>query len=138
MIYELYRRNKDGSISNLDIREVWRFGVGFAECDDETVKSWPRQKVYKVDNISGESESSEFDDLIDVEFDFSADISQKERDKFIDTYYSGDKQGRTGAGFIYEGEHKWEIEEDSVEVFSPVQVDLCDKDGNVIRKLKLV
>ena len=138
MVYEMYRNNKNGSLSTLDIRETWRFGAGFTECDDESIKTWARQDVYYVDNRSGENEASEFDDLIDVQFHFSDDVLQKERDKFIDAYHSGDKQGRRGGSFIYEGAHKWEIETDSVEVYAPARVDLCDESGIVIRKLKLV
>lgn len=137
VVLEMYRKNKNGTISNVDVREVWSAGVGFLECEDEAIKTWEEERVYTVDNYSGENEGCEFEGLVDVEFDFSDDVSQKERDKFIKAYYDGDKQGRSGASFLYEGQHEWSIEVDYVEVFSPARIELCDENGEVIRQLKI-
>jgi len=104
MFYELYRSNPDGSISTLDVTEVWRHGYGFIEEVLET-------------NL-GHADATEQED-------------------FKEKYYRGDAQGRGGVGFLHEGEHGWEIEDERVRFSSPVRVEFCEAGGTALRDVTL-
>ena len=79
----------------------------------------------------GEYEGCEFDDSIAVNFEFSDNITEAEQDSIKEEYYNG------GAGWVYDGEHEWEIEDDYVAVYGPFKVELCEEDGTVIKEVEL-
>ena len=61
-------------------------------------------------------------------FEYSDDISQEERDQIEEAYQDG------GAGWLFDGEHDWQTEDDYLVIAAPYQVDLCDEDGTVIEE----
>ena len=40
-------------------------------------------------------------------------------------------------GWIYDGEHDWQVEDDYVIVYAPFLVTLCEADGTVIKQVSL-
>jgi len=40
-----------------------------------------------------------------------------------------DEDGRCGTGWIYDGDHNWEIEDEHVAILEPYKVDLVDEDA---------
>ena len=39
-----------------------------------------------------------------------------------------------GAGWLFDGEHDWQVEDDYLVIDSPYQVSLCEEDGTVIEE----
>jgi len=137
MHYELFRNNEDGSISTLDVTETWRFGRGFIEEEMECNLDFADSKKFYAKPDEGEQEGCEFDDSIQVLFEFSDDVSIEDQEAFKQCYYRGDEEGRGGVGYIHEGDHNWEIEDEAIWIYPPVKVEFCEEDGTVIRDVKL-
>ena len=137
MIFELYRSNPDGSISTLDVTEVWRHGYGFIDEDLETNLGRADDTEFYARPDEGEDEACDFKDSVAVYFEFSEDIDAAEQEDFKEKYHRGDAQGRGGVGYIHEGEHGWGIEDERVRFASPVRVEFCGADGTPLREVTL-
>lgn len=137
MIFELYRAQPDGSISTLDVTEVWRHGYGFIDADLETNLGHADDSEFYARPDQGEDEACDFKDSVAVYFEFSEDIEVAEQEDFKKKYYRGDAQGRGGVGFLHEGEHGWETEDERVRFASPVRVEFCEADGTLLREVTL-
>ena len=137
MIFELYRSNPDGSISTLDVTEVWRHGYGFIDEDLETNLGRADDTEFYARPDQGEDEACDFKDSVAVYFEFSEDIDAAEQEDFKEKYHRGDAQGRGGVGYIHEGEHGWGIEDERVRFASAVRVQLCEADGTPLREVTL-
>lgn len=124
--YEMYRSNADGSTSWFNIEDHYRWGQGFIEEDlSENLPYADSDVVYcKADCGWG----AELDDQIAVNFEFSDDLSEQDQQAIKDAYRDG------GAGWLYEGDHEWEFEDDYIVVVAPFQIDLCQDNGTVIEK----
>lgn len=130
---EMYRHNADGTTSWFTIEDWYRWGHGWL---DEYEDSIP----YKEDESAHCSPSTgwgtDLDDQCSCWFDYSEDLTQEEKDHIEKCYIHGDDEddGRGGMGWLFEGDHKWQVEEDSIEILGPFKVDRCDADGNVIEE----
>lgn len=123
---EMFRENKDGSISWFNIDETYRWGQGFVEEDLDCNLPWEGDRVaYCKPDVGW---GCEFDDSISIEWEFSDDISELEQQELKELYYEG------GAGWLYDGEHDWQEEDCAVYVYGPYQVSLCESDGTVIEE----
>ena len=69
-------------------------------------------------------------DSVACSFEFSDDLTEKERAEIEQLYYEG------GAGWLYDGDHIWVEESSHVVVYGPYKVEYCDSDGDVIREVK--
>ena len=76
-------------------------------------------------------EGCEFEERISVFFEFSDDISEEEQEEIREAYYEG------SMGWIYDGDHEWELEDDYVVVYGPYTVELCDQEGQIIKEVEL-
>ena len=123
---EMFRENKDGSTSWFNIDETDRWGQGFIEADMDCNLPWLGDRVAYTKPDAGWG--CEFDDSINIEWEFSDDISETEQQELKELYYEG------GAGWLFDGEHDWQEEDTAVHIYSPFQVDLCDDDGTVVEE----
>ena len=133
--YEMYRNNPDGSVSWFNVEELWRWGQAFIEADSPDNLPYKDDKLAYCQNNIGWG--CEFDDGISVDFEFSDDLTEEEREHIQDCYTNGDPNDeyeRGGAAWLYEGDHDWQFEDDYVIVVAPFQVDLCDDSGDVLEE----
>jgi len=124
---EMYRENDDGSTSWFNMEELYRWGQGFIEADmDSNLPYKDSTLVYCKTNVGW---GCEFNDSISIDWEFSDDIPELEQQEIKELYYEG------GAGWLFDGEHDWQTEDDYVIVLSPFQIDLCeDFNGTVIEE----
>lgn len=127
VFYELFR--EDGQWVN--IQETFRWGQAFVSEDSEYNLPYKEDDRAYCKMEEGEYEGCEFDDSISVNFEFSEDILEEEQEEIKEAYYE------SGAGWIYDGDHDWEIEDDYVVVYGPYKVELCDEHGTVIKQVEL-
>jgi hypothetical protein len=123
---EMFRENEDGSTSWFNIDETYRWGQGFIEADMDCNLPWLGDRVAYTKPDAGWG--CEFDDSINIEWEFSDDISETEQQELKELYYEG------GAAWLFDGEHEWQEEDTAVHIYSPFQVDLCNDDGSVIEE----
>jgi hypothetical protein len=123
---EMFRENADGTTSWFNLDETYRWGQGFIESDMDCNLPYIGDKVAYTKQDGGWG--CEFDDSINIELEFSDDISEEEQEEIREAYYEG------GAGWLYDGEHDWQEEDSSVEIIAPFQVSLCEEDGTVIEE----
>ena len=121
---EMYRENEDGSISWFNIEELYRWGQGFIEEDLDCNLPWKgdNSAFCKTDVGWG----CEFEDSINIDWEFSDDISELEQQEIKESYYEG------GASWLFDGEHDWQIEDDYVIVLAPFSVDYASDNGDII------
>jgi len=118
ILYEIFEKKEDGTVRNWSVEELYRWGVGFRSMDNP-VSQWELES----NSLSCELEvgyGSELDDLINVSFQFDKDFSEEEKDQLTKQWYEG------GAGWLYDGEHDWEVDFDSLTIYGPVKIDLID------------
>lgn len=126
---DVFERMPDGTIRGFDVTEVYRWGQGFREMDDEV---WE----FEVGNNGVHCRPEvgwgcELDDLISVYVNFSEGFTEEEMDE-IRARCEGeleDDEGRWGTAWIYDGDHNWEIEDDHLRIVGPVKIDLVDANG---------
>ena len=123
---EMYRSNKDGSISWFNIDETYRWGQGFIEEDMDCNLPFEGDAVAYCKTDGGWG--CEFDDTVSCWFEYSDDMSDEEKEAIETAYHEG------GAGWLYDGEHDWQEEDSAVHVLAPFHVSLCDDSGAVIEE----
>lgn len=123
---EMFRENADGTISWFNLDETYRWGQGFIEGDLECNLPWEGDPVaYTRPDVGW---GCEFEDSINIDFEFSEDISEEEQNEIREAYYEG------GASWMFDGEHEWQEEDSAVHIYGPYQVDLCEDDGTIIEE----
>ena len=124
--YEMFRENKDGTTSWFNVDDHYRWGQGFIEEDMDCNLPYEGDDTAYCKPDAGWG--SELDDQVACFFDYSEDISEEEKEAIESAYHEG------GAGWLYEGDHDWQFEDDAVIVVAPFQIDLCKDDGTVIEE----
>ena len=119
---EMYRKNDDDSISWFTVSTTYRFGQGFID----VVDGLPYKDENEVRCSLGMGWGSEFDDVISCDFEFSDDLTEDEQEEIQDSYYRGFQ------GWIYDGDHNWEIETDEILILAPYQVNLVDESSQKV------
>ena len=123
---EMYRANDDGSTSWFNMEELYRWGQGFIEADmDSNLPYKDSTLVYCKTNVGW---GCEFDDSISIDWEFSDDIPELEQQEIKELYYGG------GAGWLFDGEHDWQTEDDYVIVLAPFSVDYANDNGDIINE----
>jgi len=123
---ELFRENKDGSTSWVNIEDHYRWGQGFVEYDADVNLPYEGElQAYAKTNFGW---GAELDDQIACYFEFSDDFTDEEKEAFEASYHEG------GAGWLFDGEHDWQVEDDYLLIDAPYQVSLCEDDGTVIEE----
>lgn len=113
---DVYRQNDDDSISGFTIEEHYRWGQGYVDSKDYfpvTSDSY----AYCDSQIGW---GAELDDHVAFFIEFTDDLSEEEREE-IEKNYLDDR-----AGWLYDGDHNWEIEEDTIVIMPPYRIDKVD------------
>lgn len=121
---EMFRDNADGSTSWFNVEDHYRWGQGFINEDMDINLPRKDDKLAYCDPNAGWG--AELDDQIAVHFEFSDDIKEEEQELIKESYYNN------GIGWLHDGEHEWQFEDDSIIVLGPFKVDLCEDTGNVV------
>lgn len=124
---DVFERMPDGTIRGFDVTETWRWGQGFRELDDEVWESEMDRVHCRPDLGWG----CELDDLCAVYVNFSDGFTDEEKQEIesILRWESEDDDGRCGTGWLYDGDHNWEIEDDHVAILGPVKIELIDEES---------
>jgi len=134
---EMFRENKDGSISWFNMSETYRWGQGFIEEDMDCNLPYEGDNVAYAKNDCGWG--SEFDDSCAIEWEFSDDLTPEDREHIEKCYYNGNPDDENcpdigGAAWLFDGTHDWQVEDDYIMIYGPYEVSLCDEDGTVIEE----
>jgi hypothetical protein len=132
---EMYRKNADDTISWFNVYDTYRWGQGFIDEDLSCNLPYEGDPVAyaRVDSGFG----ADFDDQCSVWFEFSDDLTEDEQANIEKCYLDGDgdeEWERSGAAWLFDAEHEWQLEDDYVTIRAPYQVDLCDEDGTVVEE----
>lgn len=124
---DVYEELEDGSIRGFEVTETWRWGYGFRELEDP-VYDFEKDCVRCNPQIGW---GCDLDDLISVQVEFQGEFTDEEKEE-IEEILRGereDEEGRYGTAWIYDGDHNWQIESDSVSIIGPFKIDLVDANG---------
>lgn len=111
--YDVYKELPDGSTKGFSILELYRWGQGFVESEEELPNI--DSKYCTVDPSLGDG--CELDDLINVEFEFDDTFTDEEKQEIENAWYEG------GLGWLVDGEHDWLIDFESITIYGPYTVD---------------
>ena len=116
--YDVYKKMPDGTIRGWSVTELYRWGQGFVE--DESELPFSDDRYHCVDPTIGWG--CELEDLCAVDFEFDDSFTEEEKAEIEQLWEDG------GASWLYDGEHNWEVEEDTVTILGPFVVDKIDED----------
>ena len=125
---DVYQIMEDGTIRGWDATFCYRWGQAFRD-EDNPPSKWEadQDQIYADPQVGW---GCEFDDLCGVYINFGDGFTEEEKAE-IESFCRGeqqDEEGRWGEGWIFDGDHEWEIEEDVVYVNKPFKIDLVDED----------
>lgn len=122
---------EDGTTRGFEAHFYYRWGQGFREEDEQP---WDFEVKQGVNCNPQVGWGCELDDLCGVDVRFDDNFSPEEQAE-IRALCQGDEQdedGRWGEGWIYDGDHNWEIEEDCVYIYGPLRIDLVEEYGSEV------
>ena len=126
--YDVYKELPDGSTKGFSILELYRWGQGFVESEEELPNI--DSKYCTVDPSLGDG--CELDDLINVEFEFDDTFTDEEKQEIENAWYEG------GLGWLVDGEHDWLIDYESITIYGPFEVDkITYSDYNIISEERI-
>lgn len=132
--YDVYKELPNGDIVGWNVRELYRWGQGFVETEDEL--PYLEAKWISVNPNIGDG--CDLDDGVGVNFEFEDEISEEEREEIERLYCEGDNEGRMYGAWLYDGDHDWQIEDDCVIIYGPFIVDkLTYSDYNIISEERI-
>ena len=116
--YDVYSKDEQGNIRGWSVTELYRWGQGFVESEDEL--PFKNDRYHSVDPTIGWG--CELEDLCAVDFEFDDSFTDEEKTEIEQLWEDG------GAGWLYDGDHNWEVEEDTITILGPFIVDKIDED----------
>ena len=116
--YDVYSKDEQGNIRGWSVTELYRWGQGFVE--DESELPFSDDRYHSVDPTIGWG--CELEDLCAVDFEFDDSFTEEEKEEIEQLWEDG------GAGWLYDGEHDWEVEEDTITILGPFIVDKINED----------
>ena len=116
--YDVYSKDEQGNIRGWSVTELYRWGQGFVE--DESELPFSDDRYHCVDPTIGWG--CELEDLCAVDFEFDDSFTEEEKEEIEQLWADG------GAGWLYDGDHNWEVEEDTITILGPFVVDKIDED----------
>ena len=116
--YDVYSKDEQGNIRGWSVTELYRWGQGFVE--DESELPFSDDRYHSVDPSIGWG--CELEDLCAVDFEFDDSFTEEEKEEIEQLWEDG------GAGWLYDGDHIWEVEEDTITILGPFVVDKIDED----------
>ena len=123
---EMFRENRNGTISWVNIEDHYRWGQGFVEEDMDCNLPYEGdvQAIARTDVGWG----SDLEDCVACYFEYSDDFTDEQKEAFETSYHEG------GAAWLFDGEHDWQTEDDYLVIDAPYQISLCDEDGVIIEE----
>jgi len=116
--YDVYSKDEQGNVRGWSVTELYRWGQGFVE--DESELPFSDDRYHCVDPTIGWG--CELEDLCAVDFEFDDSFTEEEKEEIEQLWADG------GAGWLYDGDHNWEVEEDTITILGPFVVDKIDED----------
>ena len=116
--YDVFSKDEQGNIRGWSVTELYRWGQGFVE--DESELPFSDDRYHSVDPTIGWG--CELEDLCAVDFEFDDSFTDEEKEEIEQLWEDG------GAGWLYDGDHNWEVEEDTITILGPFVVDKIDED----------
>ena len=116
--YDVYSKDEQGNVRGWSVTELYRWGQGFVE--DESELPFSDDRYHSVDPTIGWG--SELEDLCAVDFEFDDSFTEEEKTEIEQLWEDG------GAGWLYDGEHDWQVDYDSITILGPYIVDKIDED----------
>ena len=116
--YDVFSKDEQGNIRGWSVTELYRWGQGFVE--DESELPFSDDRYHSVDPTIGWG--CELEDLCAVDFEFDDSFTEEEKEEIEQLWEDG------GAGWLYDGDHNWEVEEDTITILGPFVVDKIDED----------
>ena len=116
--YDVFSKDEQGNVRGWSVTELYRWGQGFVE--DESELPFSDDRYHCVDPTIGWG--CELEDLCAVDFEFDDSFTDEEKAEIEELWADG------GAGWLYDGEHNWEVEEDTITILGPFVVDKIDED----------
>ena len=116
--YDVYSKDAQGNIRSWSVTEMYRWGQGFVE--DESELPFSDDRYHSVDPTIGWG--CELEDLCAVDFEFDDSFTEEEKEEIEQLWEDG------GAGWLYDGDHNWEVEEDTITILGPFVVVKIDED----------
>ena len=131
---DVYERLPNGDIRGFEAHFYYRWGQGFREEDNQP---WDFEVAQGVNCDPQCGWGCELDDLcgVDVRFDDNFTPEEQAEIRALCTGEATDDEDRFGEGWIYDGDHNWEIEDDCVYIHGPVKIDLVNEETyNVVQE----
>ena len=116
--YDVYSKDSEGNIRGWSVTELYRWGQGFVE--DESELPFSDDRYHSVDPTIGWG--CELDDLCACWFEFDDSFTDEEKAQIEQHWEDG------GAGWLYDSEHDWQVDYDSITILGPYIVDKIDED----------
>lgn len=131
IVYEAYKERHDGSIVGWSVKELYRWGQGFVESEDEL----PYIDDRYIGTDPNVGDSAELEDHISVDFDYDEGITDEEKTYIELCWLDGDPEdpdNRSNVAWLYDYSD-WQIESENITIYGPFEVDkLTYVDYNII------
>lgn len=88
IFYDVYKELEDGSIVGWNVTELYRWGQGFVETEDDL--PYLESKYVITDPNVGDG--AELDDHISTNFEFYDELTEEERERIEDCWENGDPE----------------------------------------------
>lgn len=118
VFYDVYSKDDDGNIRSWSVTEIYRWGQGFVPIDEGPIYADDKEIIVDPNLAWG----CELEDLCYVNFEFDESFDDEEKENIERLWEEG------GAGWLYDGEHDWQVDYDSVTILGPYIVDIIDED----------
>ena len=121
IVYEAYKERPDGSTVGWSVKELYRWGQGFVETEDEL----PYLESTYIGIYPTIGDGCELDDNISIDFEFDDEITEEERQHIEECWCDGDpddEYNRSGPAWLYDVSD-WTIEGEWVTIYGPFEVD---------------
>lgn len=134
IFYDVYKEKEDGSTVGWQVTELYRWGQGFVESEDDL--PYIDSKSVTVDPNIGDG--CELDDGISIDFDFDDELTDEEREEIERCYCDGDEDGMSNAAWLYDGNHEWKVDYESTTIYGPFEVDkITYVDYNIVSEERI-
>lgn len=112
------------------VTEYYNYGQAFRELDNPVTKFEYEEGEVVCDSAVGWG--NELDDLSDIMFQFDESFDDEEQEEIKRLWDEGDGDGQWGSGWLFEGDHSWQLEDENVSILGPFKVDLVDEDSEEV------
>ena len=123
MTYEIYAVEGNDPPRSWIVTEQYRAGRGFMELEDFDLDLFDSDSVICSTKFS---EDPQFGDNHGNLFEFSDGFVATEKERIMQDWIYGDENLNSGVGWIDTAIDKWAIDDEYLEIFAPLKMDLVD------------